>query len=67
MNKHSKGNTHLKTFKGATCKDMLSYVQPILDTSKFDGIIIHVETNVSAKRRRPSDIADSIISAGKKC
>ena len=32
MNKHSKGNTHLKTFKGATCKDMLSYVQPILDT-----------------------------------
>ena len=67
MNKHSKGNTHLKTFKGATCKDMLSYVQPILDTSKFDGIIIHVETNVSAKRRRLSDIADSIISAGKKC
>ena len=68
MNKHSKGNIHLKTFRGATCKDMLSYVQPTLDRAKSDGIIIHVGTNdVSAKRKRPSDIADSIISVGKKC
>ena len=28
MNKHSKGNIHLKTFRGATCKDMLNYEQP---------------------------------------
>ena len=26
MNKYSKGNIHQKTFRGATCKDMLSYV-----------------------------------------
>ena len=47
---------------------MLSYVQPTLDRAKFNGINIHVGTNdVSAKRKRPSDIADSIISVGKKC
>ena len=27
MNKHSKINIHLKTFRAATCEDMLSYVQ----------------------------------------
>ena len=42
MNKHSKENIHLKTFRGATCKDMLIYVQPALDRAKSDGIIIHV-------------------------
>ena len=68
MNKHSKGNVHLKTFRGVTCKDILSYVQPTLDRAKSDGIIIHVGTNdLSAKRKRPSDIADSSISVGKKC
>ena len=67
-NKHSKGNIHLKTFREATCTDMLSYVQPTLDTTKSDGIIIHVGTNdVSANRKRLSDIANSIISVGKKC
>ena len=68
MNKYSKGNIHLKTFRGATCKDMLSYVQTTLDRAKSDGIVIHVGTNdVSTKRKRPSDIADSILSVGKKC
>ena len=68
MNKHSKRNIQLKTFRGATCKDMLRYVQPTLDRAKSDGIIIHVGTNdVSAKRKIPSDITDSIISVGKKC
>ena len=46
---------------------MLSYVQQTLIRAKSDGIIIHVGTNVSAKSKRPSDIADSIISVGKKC
>ena len=69
MNKLSKGNIHLKTLRGATCKDMLSYVQLTLDRAKPDGIIIHVGTNdvLSAKRKRPSDITDSIISVDKKC
>ena len=68
MNKHSKGNIHLKIFRGATCKDMLSYIQPNLDRAKSDGIIVHLGTNdVSAKRKRPSDITDSIISVCKKC
>ena len=61
MNKHSTGNIHLKTFRVATCKDMLSYVQPTLDRAKSDRITINVGTNdVSAKRKWPSDIADSI-------
>ena len=42
MNKHSKRNVHLETSRGATCKDMLSYVQPTLDRAKSDGIIIHL-------------------------
>ena len=68
MNKHSNGNIHLKTFRVATCKDMLSYVQPTFDRAKSDGIIIHVGTNdMPAKRKGPSDIADSIVSVGKKC
>lgn len=49
---------------------MLSHVQPTLDRPKYDGIIIHVPTrtnNVSPKRKRHSDNADSIISVGKKC
>ena len=47
---------------------MFSYVQPTLDKAKSHGIIIHVGTNdVSAKRKRPSDIADSIMIVGKKC
>ena len=47
---------------------MLSYVQTTLDRAKSDGIVIHVGTNdVSTKRKRPSDIADSILSVGKKC
>ena len=47
---------------------MLSYVQRTLDRSKSDGSIIHVGTNdVSAKRKRPSDISDSIISVVKNC
>ena len=48
---------------------MLSYVQLTLDRAKPDGIIIHVGTNdvLSAKRKMPSDIADSIISVDKKC
>ena len=46
---------------------MLSYVQQTLIRAKSDGIIIRVGTNVSVKSKRPSDIADSIISVGKKC
>ena len=68
MNKHSKGNIYLETFRGAKCKDMLSYVQPTLDREKSDEIIIPVGTHdVSAKRKKPSDIADSFISVGKMC
>ena len=68
MNKYSKGNIQLKTFSWATCKVMLSYVLPTWSRAKSDGIIIQVGTNdVSAKRKRPPDIADSIISVGKKC
>ena len=68
MNKHSKGIIHLKTFRGATSKDMLSYMQPALDRAKSNGIIIHLGTNgVSAKSKRPSDTADLIISVGKVC
>ena len=49
----------------ATCKDMLSYVQPTLDRAKSDRITINVGTNdVLAKRKLPSDIADSIRSVG---
>ena len=52
MNKHSKGNIHLKSFRGETCKD-ISQVQPTLDTAKSDVTIIHVRTNdVSEKRKR---------------
>ena len=66
MNKHSKGNIHLKTFRGATCKDMLNYEQPTQDRAKSDGIIIHVGTNyLSAKKKIPSDIVDSVISVCK--
>ena len=46
---------------------MLSYVQPTLNRATSDGIIIYVGTNVSAKSKIFSDIADSIISVGKKC
>ena len=68
MNKLSKGNIHLKTLRGETCKDMLSYVQLTLDRAKPDEIIIHVGTNdvLSAKRKMPSDIADSITSVDEK-
>ena len=39
-----------------------------MDRAKSDGIIIHVGTNdVSVERKRASDIADLIISVGKKC
>ena len=47
---------------------MLSCVQPTLDRAKCDGIIVHVGTDdVLAKRKRPSDVVDSVISVGKKC
>ena len=60
MSKHSKENIHLKYSEGQHVK--ICYVQPTLDRAKSDGIIVHVGTNdVSAKRKRPSDIADSII------
>ena len=67
MNKHSKGNIHLKPLRGATYKDMLHFVQATLDRAISDGIINVATNSVSAKRKRPSDIADSIISVGKKC
>ena len=66
MNKHSKGDIHLKTLRGATYKDMLHFVQATLDRTISDGIINVATNSVSAKRKRP-DIADSIISVGKKC
>ena len=67
MNKHSKGNIHLKSFRGETCKD-ISQVQPTLDTAKSDVTIIHVKTtDASAKRKRHSAITNPIISVGKKC
>ena len=70
INKYSKGiiiKNLIKTFRGATCKDMLSYVQLTLDRAKSDGIIIHVGAyDVSAKRKKP-DIVDSIILVGKNC
>ena len=68
MNKLSKGNIYLKTLRGETCKDMLSYVQLTLDRAKPDEIIIHVGTNdvLSAKRKMPSDIAHSITSVDEK-
>ena len=52
-------NIHLKTFRGATCEDMTEQnLMELLFTWVLD---------VSAKRKRPSDVADSIISVGKKC
>ena len=36
MNKHSKGNIHLKSFRGATCKDRLSYVQQTLEENLME-------------------------------
>ena len=54
VNQYSKGNVHLKTFRGATCKEVFSYVQPTLDRAKSHGIIIHMGTNdASAKTKRP--------------
>ena len=54
--------------RGATSKDMLSYVQPTLDRENSDAILIHVGINVViVKTKTPIDIADSIISVGRKC
>ena len=46
---------------------MLSCVQLALDRAKCDGIIVHVGTDVLAKRKRRSDIVDSVILVCKKC
>ena len=38
FNGKAKENAILKTFSGATIKDMLSYAQPTLDREKSDAI-----------------------------
>ena len=54
--------------RGAASKDMLSYAQPTLDRENSDAILIHVGINVViVKRKTPIDIADSILSVGRKC
>ena len=47
---------------------MLSYAQSTLDRENLDAFLIHVGTNdVTMKRKTPTNIADSIISVGRKC
>ena len=68
FNGSTKENVIFKTFRGAASKDMLSYAQPTLDWENLDAILIHVGINVViVKRKTPIDIADSIISVGRKC
>ena len=45
FNKHIKGNVQIKSFNGATTKDMDVYVQPTLDKKMVDIAVIHVGTN----------------------
>ena len=68
FNDNTKENVILKTFRGATSEDMLSYVQPTLDQENLDAILIHIGTSdVTLKRKTPTEIARTIISVGRKC
>ena len=62
INKRTKGNFHLKSFRGEKCN-----VKPNLDRATSDGFFIHAQTNNVSMCKRTSDIADSIISVGEKC
>ena len=66
MNKQTKENSHLKTFRVATCTDMLSYVEPTLDRANLMELLFMWELMMyQGKSKRPCDFADSVMSVGK--
>ena len=68
INKFTKANVFIKSFSGATVKDMHTYVEPTLERKICDTVIIHVGTNdIPDKQKSTKDISDSIINIGMKC
>ena len=72
MSSHVKnGKAFIQYFRGATSKDLYTYVEPTLNNDKPDAVIIHVGTNDVSNLRyqnmEPKELADKIIRIGTKC
>ena len=66
------GKSYIKSFPGATVKQLEHYITPHLIERSPDAVIIHVGTNDirprdSRQMKSSNEIADSVISIAKKC
>ena len=53
INNFTKENVSIKSFSGATVKDMHTYVEPTLERKICDTVIIHVGTNYIPDKQNP--------------
>ena len=61
------GDAHIKSFSGASTKDMQHYAQPTIERKDNDVVIIHVGTNdCNNYSKTTTEIASSIINVAKK-